>query len=591
MPKFSREVVSEVLAANDIVEVIGAFIDLKAAGPNRFVGLCPFHQEKTPSFSVTRDRQMFYCFGCQRSGDALSFVREFEGVTFLEALQKLADRGGVRLPAVTERDDREAYLRQQVLTLNKFAQRFFQEYLEDPLKGGRGRSHLNERELQKATIQKFGLGYAPEDGQAFIRAARQEGYKDAALKASGLVRESDRGGIYGFFRNRLMFPIADGTGRTVAFGGRALDAEAQAKYINTPENSLYKKSGILYGLHHARDAMRREKQALLVEGYFDLLRCHDAGLAHVVAPCGTALTEEQAALLRRHVPEVVLVFDGDSAGARAALRGIGVLAGAGLRVRALALPEGQDPDDCIRAEGAEAFRERIAQASGFVDFFVRMNQERMKTAEGRSEVAHELLGVLQRMEDELRRQEYLEEAAKALGTNKWDLQKEYDRVQRRTQHPAHAAADEDESRQRPVGINLDDRRFIAVLLEREELLTKCRDELQPLPMPEGALGEVLRALFEHGASANLAQELEHEAGLSLYAAAAASEDRNIPADRADGLVKKRISRIKKDALQKESARLHNAIREAERRNDIQEVMALLTEKRQIDNDIQHTGAA
>ncbi len=581
---------SEVLAANDIVEVIGAFIDLKAAGSNRFVGLCPFHQEKTPSFSVTRDRQMFYCFGCQRSGDALSFVRDFEGVTFLEALQKLADRGGVRLPAVTERDDRETYLRQQVLTLNKFAQRFFREYLDDPLKGGQGRSHLKDRELNKETIQKFGLGYAPEDGQAFIRAARQEGYKDAVLKASGLVRESDRGGMYGFFRNRLMFPITDGTGRIVAFGGRALDAGAQAKYINTPENSLYKKGGILYGLHHARDAMRREKQALLVEGYFDLLRCHDAGLAHVVAPCGTALTEEQATLLRRHVPEVVMVFDGDSAGARAALRGIGVLAGAGLRVRALALPDGQDPDDCIRAEGADAFRERVAQASGFVDFFVRMNQDRMGTAEGRSEVAHELLGVLQRMEDELRRQEYLEEAAKALGTNKWDLQKEYDRVQRRTRRPSHAASD-GEAPPSPARISMDDRAFIAVLLEREELLAKCRSELQPLPMPEGALGEVLRALFEHGAAANGAQVLNDDGPLSLYAAAAASEDRNMAADRAESLVKKRITRIKKDALQKESARLHNAIREAERRNDLQEVMVLLTEKRQVDNDIQQIGAA
>ena len=581
---------SEVLAANDIVEVIGAFIDLKAAGSNRFVGLCPFHQEKTPSFSVTRDRQMFYCFGCQRSGDALSFVRDFEGVTFLEALQKLADRGGVRLPAVTERDDRETYLRQQVLTLNKFAQRFFQEHLGDPLKGGRGRAHLKDRALKKETIQKFGLGYAPEDGQAFIRAARQEGYKDAVLKASGLVRESERGGSYGFFRNRLMFPITDGTGRTVAFGGRALDAEAQAKYINTPENSLYKKGGILYGLPHARDAMRREKQALLVEGYFDLLRCHDAGLAHVVAPCGTALTEEQAALLRRHVPEVVMVFDGDSAGARAALRGIGVLVGAGLRVRALALPEGQDPDDCIRAEGADAFRERVAQASGFVDFFVRMNQDRMGTAEGRSEVAHELLGVLQRMEDELRRQEYLEEAAKALGTNKWDLQKEYDRVQRRTRRPSRASSGE-EAPPAPARINLDDRAFIAVLLEREELLAKCRDELETLPMPEGALGEVLRVLFEHGAAANGAQVLNDDGPLNLYAAAAASEDRSMPAERAESLVRKRITRIKKDALQKESARLHHAIREAERRNDLQEVMALLTEKRQIDNDIQQIGAA
>ena len=581
---------SEVLAANDIVEVIGAFIDLKAAGPNRFVGLCPFHQEKTPSFSVTRDRQMFYCFGCQRSGDALSFVRDFEGVTFLEALQKLADRGGVRLPAVTERDDRETYLRQQVLTLNNFAQRFFHECLEDPLKGGRGRSHLKERELKKETTQKFGLGYAPEDGQAFIRAARQEGYKDAVLKASGLVRESDRGGVYGFFRNRLMFPIADGAGRIVAFGGRALDAEAQAKYLNTPENSLYKKSGVLYGLHQARDAMRGEKQALLVEGYFDLIRCHDTGITHVVAPCGTALTAEQAALLRRHVPEVVLVFDGDSAGARAALRGIGVLAGAGLRVRALALPEGQDPDDCIRAEGADSFRERIAQASGFIDFFVRMNHDRMNTAEGRSEVAHELFGVLQRMEDELRRQEYLEEAAKALGTNKWDLQKEYDRVQRRARRPS-SAPNEEEASPSPAKINLDDRALVAVLLEHEELLTKCRDELKPLPMPEGALGEVLRVLFEHGPAANVAQELNHEAGISLYAAAAASEDRNMPSERAASLVKKRITRIKKDALQKESARLHNAIREAERRNDTQEVMALLTEKRQIDNDIQQTGAA
>ena len=329
LPKYSREIVAEVLAANDIVEVIGAQLELKPSGAGRLKALCPFHPEKTPSFSVNRERQMFYCFGCQKSGDAITFLCEYEGLTFVQALQKLAEHAGIRLPAFTARDDAEEYRRKQLLELGKFAAGFYQETLDDPLRGGEARRYLKTRTLEPETVTRFGLGYAPDDWSALTDAARRKGFNDAILEASGLAKRGKSGGLYDLLRHRVVFPIRDVSGNTVAFGGRDLGS-GEVKYINSPDETLvYTKGRVLYGLDEARNAMRKQKRAILVEGYFDLLRCFDAGIENVVASCGTALTSQQAALVRRYVPEVVVVFDGDPAGVRAALRGGGHTEGRG----------------------------------------------------------------------------------------------------------------------------------------------------------------------------------------------------------------------------------------------------------------------
>ena len=414
MAKYSREVVTQVLSATDIVEIVGSFLELRPSGNGRFVGLCPFHHEKTPSFHVSRDRQNFYCFGCEKGGDAIGFIREMEGLSFVESLRKLADRAGIQLPAMTEREGQDEYLRSRLIELGAFAARYYTETLRDALKGGKARQYLKTRTLADATIKKFGLGYAPDGYSSLLDAAKAEKFRERELDASGLVKRGDRGNYYDTFRNRLMVPIRDVSGNIVAFGGRDLSGDSPAKYINSPETALYKKSRILYGLHEARDSLRKEKQAILVEGYFDLMRCFDAGICNIVATCGTALTTEQAALIRRYVPEVVVVYDGDAAGVRAALRGVAILTAAGLTVRAIVLPDGKDPDDYIRDAGAEAFRGLVDSSSDFVTFYIRMNVERLGSIEGRTDVAKEIFTIVQGVGDLMRVDEYLKRAAHEL---------------------------------------------------------------------------------------------------------------------------------------------------------------------------------
>ncbi|MCP4641717.1 MAG: DNA primase [bacterium] len=572
---------AEVLAANDIVDVIGSVLELKAAGAGRMKALCPFHQEKTPSFSVNRDRQMYYCFGCGKHGDAISFMTEFEGLSFAEALRTLADRAGIRLPAPTARESANDFLRTRLLELGQFAAKHFQEALVHPEKGKTGRSYLEKRVLSDETIQLFRLGFAAESWDAFSTAARAAGFDESLLTTSGLAKQRDRGGCYDFFRNRLMFPIRDVGGNYVAFGGRDLGGESQAKYINSQENAVYKKSRVLFGLHETRNALRNEKRAILVEGYFDLLRCFDAGIQNVVAPCGTALTQEQAKLLRRYVPEVIVVFDGDVAGVRAALRGIAVLTAAGLSVRALALPEGQDPDDFVRDAGADAFRERLNAAPDFVTFYVRMNEARLTSIEGRTDVARELFGILANLDDVLRRDEYLKRTGEALKLSQYAVRSEFDKSLRRKDMRS-PRRDEPQEEPAPKLVK-DDAEFVAILLSDEVQRGRAREAMDGLTLQPAPLVEVLDRVLDPEGPA-VAPEFESPGAASLYAAAANWE--GAFTEKAADLVEKRLNRLRSDTLEVERGRVQEAIVQAERSDDTDRLMELLREKTGIEQQIQ-----
>jgi DNA primase len=582
---YSRQIVSEVLAANDIVDVIGQHVTLKEAGGGRFTGLCPFHQEKTPSFSVNRDQQFFHCFGCGKGGDVVSFLREFEGLSFVEALRDLAERGGVRLPQQREYNDREEAERDALMRVGKAAARYFENQLNDGLKGSGARQYLKGRALKPETVKRFRLGFAPPSWDDLPNALRSEGFSVSLLEKSGLVRESRRGTHYAFFRNRLMVPIGDTAGHVVAFGGRDLSGEAETpKYINTPENVIYRKGKMLYGLHEARDAIRKQGQVLLVEGYFDLMRCFDTGIENVVAPCGTALTADQAKLLARYAKEAVVLFDGDSAGVRAALRSVGVLTAAGLSVRAVLLPEGQDPDDFVRAEGPDALRGAVADAEDFVSFYVAMNTERLRSIEGRTDVARELFTILLGLDDALRRDEYLAETARALQLDPWNVRREFNRLVREQEDgPATEAEGPPE-----VKTNHDDVEFVAALLADPALRTALQQQLGSLPLKPGALATVLNAL-RTDAPAETASQFEDDAARALFGAAANSEPPS--ADRAGALVAKRLTRLRRDALVAEADRLQEALREAERASDSERVMALLSKRMGIKREIESLGAA
>jgi len=582
---YSKEIVNEVLAATDIVDVIGASIELKPAGSGRFKALCPFHNEKTPSFSVNRDRQMYYCFGCGKGGDAISFLMEHEGLSFGEALRRLADKVGVRLPTRQGGNDTRDSQRQKLLEFNGFAQRFFAERLNDPLKGGKGRLYLKGRALKPETVKAFALGYAPEGWSQLLDASRNAGYHDDLIELSGLTRRSERGTLYDFFRNRLMFPIRGTQGDVVAFGGRDIGGDSHAKYINTPENPAYKKGETLYGLYEAREGMRREKSVVLVEGYFDLIRCFDAGIDNVVASCGTALTAGQAKLVRRYVTEVVVVFDGDPAGIRAALRGISVLVSAGLSVRALILPQDQDPDDFIREQGASAFQELVSSAADFVSFYIRSSGERMASIEGRTDVAREVLSTLLAVDDELRRDEYLKQIGKELHQNEWTVRSEFMKMVRNEAGRAASPVPAPENAAETV--NDEDAHFLAVLLKNDPLLQKVQQALAAVELPPGPLSEVLLALWARSEGV-VAVDLASEGANNLYAAAANMDEPG--QDKGEALVLKRLGRIRKESLELEARRVQEAMLEAERAHDTARVMALLNQKIGINQAIDQVGA-
>lgn len=554
-----RDVVAEVKAAVDIVDVINGYLDLKPAGGARFKALCPFHTEKTPSFHVSRDRQTFHCFGCGKGGDLLTFVMDIEGIGFREALENLADRAGIRIESFSPARQGEEGERSELMKCHAFAARFFFSKLRDEEDGAIGRKYLETRGFPEEMWKRFGLGFVPEGWQHLTDAARSGGIKESTLEQSGLAKRGDRG-LYDRFRNRLIFPIRNASGKVVAFGGRTLGDDT-AKYINSPENAVYKKGRILYGLFEGREALRQEQEAIVVEGYFDLLRCVEMGLENVVATCGTALTTEQATLLRRYVPKVLVVFDGDEAGIRAALRSVGVLVAAGLSVRAMVLPDGQDPDDYLSGNGADAFRTLASAAPHFVEFYVRMNSQRTETIEGRTEVAKELFGVLGDLNDPVRQDEYVKLLGRELGLDAQRLHEAFGKHQRDQRDRSNSRRDESETKDE---VDLHDREFIAILLADEGQLKQVLSAVPMNDLERTAVLEVIQCIGAH-AMTEILQHLESDAAKRLFSAASTVDD--TWGNRGEDMVCERIIRFEMDAQLQERERIREGKYRAHRLGD------------------------
>ena len=356
---YPDEVIEEVRMKNDIVDVISGYVKLQKKGANYF-GLCPFHNEKSPSFSVSPGKQMYYCFGCGAGGNVLTFVMEYENYTFQEALQSLADRAGVTLPKMEySKEAREqAELRARLLEVNKLAANYFYYQMKQP-QGKMAYEYFHDkRKLTDETMLRFGLGYSNKTSDDLYRFLKEKGYDDGFLSQTGLVTIEERGGRDKFW-NRVMFPIMDVNNRVIGFGGRVM-GDGEPKYLNSPETKLFDKSRNLYGLNYARTT--REKYMLVCEGYLDVISMHQAGFTNTVASLGTAFTSQHAGVLKRYTDQVILTYDSDGAGVKAALRGIPILRDAGISARVLNMKPYKDPDEFIKNMGPEAFRERIAQA-------------------------------------------------------------------------------------------------------------------------------------------------------------------------------------------------------------------------------------
>ena len=354
---YSREVIDEVISRNDIVDVISGYVKLKKNGSS-YTGLCPFHNEKSPSFSVSGQRQLYHCFGCGAGGNVITFVMEYENMTFLEAVKMLGERAGVALPqtSMSEEDRKERGIRDRLLEINKIAATYYYRQLRSE-NGKAGLDYLKKRELSDSTINSFGLGYATQSTGNLYKLLKDKGYDDDILKESGLFTYER--GIHEKFWNRVIFPIMDINNKVIGFGGRVM-GDAKPKYLNSPETRLFDKSRNLYGLNIARTS--RKPNMIICEGYMDVISMHQAGFNQAVASLGTALTPGHARLLKRYTDNVLITYDSDEAGVKAALRAIPILKEAGLSTKVINMRPYKDPDEFIKAMGAEAFQERIDNA-------------------------------------------------------------------------------------------------------------------------------------------------------------------------------------------------------------------------------------
>jgi DNA primase, catalytic core len=331
--------VEQLKSSIDIVQVVAEYVRLRKAGTSRYMGLCPFHTEKSPSFSVHQGIQIYKCFGCGAGGDVLKFVQEMERLTFPETLKLLAERAGIAMPKREEYQDAESRLRDALYRMNETAAQIFQENLAAPM-GSEARAYLAKRGVSKSMADHFHIGYSERPGQQIAKRLQQGGYTAEQLEASGLVARRESGGYYDRFRGRLMFPIHNEAGKVIGFGGRALAAEEEPKYLNSPETAVYRKSTLLYNLHRAKDTIRKREVTVLVEGYMDAIGVYSAGIHNVVASCGTALTQAQVKAMKRHSDRIIVNFDPDNAGAKATERSIEILLSEGMHVRVLELEGG-----------------------------------------------------------------------------------------------------------------------------------------------------------------------------------------------------------------------------------------------------------
>ncbi|MCH7769268.1 MAG: DNA primase [Nitrospinae bacterium] len=559
-------VLDEIRDRTDLVGFIGDYIPLKKSGRS-YKGLCPFHTEKTPSFNVSPDRNIFRCFGCGAGGNVFTFVMQMDGMSFLEAVRYLAKRAGVEVPATTPEEASDARRRERLLKVtSRAATLYHRQLLEAPEADG-ARRYLADRGLTDAAIKDFELGYAPAGWDFLLKKAQTSGVSTADLEAVGLVIRSERGGgHYDRFRARLIFPIRDHRGEVVGFGGRLLDPDAtEAKYINTPETALYHKGRLLYGMDKARREAQDCDELLVTEGYLDVITAHQEGLGNIVATLGTALTEQHARLIGRYAKRVTLVFDADQAGLNAARRGADLLLAQGLQVEVLALPDGHDPDSYIRSSGMEAFEVAHRQAKPLVDFFLDelLKDDEADSPARKGRVASELLPLVSRIPNHVERDEAFRHMADALGVREEALRDEFRRQRAEARrHPVKGPGAEPVVQETPWP---EEELLLRILLQDRAAMEAVSADLAPESLKDGSLRAICRALFEVSevGEVDLARIVDHlpDAELAARAVQLAETPHGLE-DYRVGL-RDSMATIESRALRGQVRELERALREAE----------------------------
>ena len=576
---YPEDLVEEIRSKNDIVDVISSYVRLQKKGSSYF-GLCPFHNEKSPSFSVSRQKQMYYCFGCGAGGNVFTFLMEYENYSFVEALKYLADRAGVELPEpeysgeAKKRADTKAIL----LEINKAAAQYFYVQLLRP-QGGHALTYLKDRKLSDDTIKAFGLGYSNKYSDDLYKYLKSKGYKDDMISQAGLISIDEKYGVHDKFWNRVMFPIMDVNSRVIGFGGRVM-GDAKPKYLNSPETIIFDKSRNLYGLNRARKS--RKPYFLLCEGYMDVISLHQAGFTNAVASLGTALTPGHAALIKRYVNEVYLTYDSDEAGTKAALRAGPILREVGITAKIIRMEPYKDPDEFIKNLGAEAFEERIQKArNGFMFSLEILERDYdMTSPEGRTDFMKEAARKLTEFDEEIERNNYIDAVAGTYHVGSEDLKKLVGRmaVQTGLAKPVERPrSTRSQNLDKEDGTRKSQKILLTWMASDENVFAQIQKYIHPEDFPEGiyrTVAELLYAQHEQG-KLNPAQIMNHFTDEEEHREVAALFNTRIreikTAHEQEKALKETIIRVKKNSIEEHSAKLDPT--------DIQGLQKLMEAKR------------
>lgn len=567
----------QVKSAVNIVDVVQEHVRLRPSGPSRYMGLCPFHNEKKPSFTVHVVHQFYKCFSCGVSGDVFKFVMETQGISFPEALKLLAERYGIPMPKHSRFADEEARVRGALVEMHELAQENFRANLAGPA-GEAARAYLAKRGVARETAEQFGLGYSDRSGRAIERLFAGRQFTAGQIEQSGLVGKRQDGTFYDRFRNRLMFPIHNEAGKIIAFGGRALAADDEPKYLNSPETPIYKKSHVLYNLHRAKEAIRKEDRVILVEGYMDAIGVTAAGFRAVVASCGTALTAQQVQSLKRHSQKIAVNFDPDAPGANAAERSINLLLEEGMQVRIVELDGELDPDEYCKERGAAAYEERVQQAKGY--FYWLADRARTKydvhTSEGVVAVLQFLLPAVQRISDPLERAAIAGDVAGYIGVDRGMVLDSFRKA---------AANRQEKAIERPkAALRPDERMLLNALLTDPETRGEVVAALRPMEtVGRFASRRIFQAIFAlEESDGRISYDDVHarveEADQNLLAEAVLREDAYASREE----VMAAIASIARSESEEQRRQIKLRVKEAERSGRLDEALRLAGELQQLE---------
>lgn len=491
MPLIPENIIDEVLSRIDIVELISSYIPVKRAGRN-YKALCPFHHEKTPSFVISPDRQIFHCFGCSVGGNALGFLMQYERFEFPEAIEILAKKAGVVLPKTAS--NQQEGLNSQIYRINELAAKFYSGELHSK-EGEAALSYLTQRGITEETIQKFNLGYAPNKTNSLFNYLRAKNFPIALIEKAGLIIPKDGGGYYDRFRGRSIIPIVDTRSRIIAFGGRVLD-KSLPKYLNSPETAVYSKGKTLFGLNVSSEPIRVNDAAIIVEGYFDLIVPYQAGIKNIVASCGTALTAEQIRLLKRYSGNVIMIYDSDNAGQTATLRGLELLIEEGLFVRIGRLPEGYDPDSYLRSFGIAKFQELLKEAKDIFDYKLEFlkTTHNPENITNKAKIVSEMLPTINKFSNMVLKSAYLRKLSEELKLDEDSLLLELKKIKDSRALPK-PSTDFKIQNQLKTNTNASERLLVKLMLEEEELIDYLRGKISPDDFQDSHLSQIVSKVF------------------------------------------------------------------------------------------------